>query len=409
MSETRGMRDLSGREAERAAKLKERAVKTFRLYGFEPLETTIVEDARTLMTNGGEEIRKEVFSVNDGTDRDLALRFDLTVPLARHIANNPHLPLPYKRYEIGPVFRNGPISISQGRYRKFTQMDADIVGADPYLADVETLTLGRELLQEFGLGTARIRVNDRRVLNNLLKGSGVPEELMLSAILAIDKIDKIGLEGVTDELSNKGILTASIERIIGLIAPRSSNDETLAAIEPYAGEALKHVSRIADAIDVQIRPDLARGLSYYTGITFEVFVDGFGNAIGAGGRYDDMIGSFAQANRAYPAVGISFGLERLINLATQDTHQEGLYLIPLEDAREHAIDVAQKLRSNGTSVFISTGKPIIESFVDAERRGYRYAGVLGSNEFASGSIGLRDLHTRTQRAVPLESVITEVR
>jgi histidyl-tRNA synthetase len=408
MIETRGMRDLSGNEAERAMILKERAIRTFRRYGFEPLETTIIEDARTLTMNGGDEIRKEIFSVSDGTERDLALRFDLTVPLARHVAGDPHLPLPFKRYEIGPVFRNGPISISQGRYRKFTQMDADIVGGDPYISDVETLSLGRDLLAEFGLGEAKIRLNDRRVLNDLLDAARIPKEHALNAILTIDKVDKIGIDGVATELSDQGISTASIDTIIGLIEPRRSNDETLAALEPHTGEALGYLSRIAETIDVEIRPDLARGLSYYTGLTFEVFIDGFENAIGAGGRYDDMIRSFAKTKREYPAVGISFGLERLISLMPSHNHQEGLYLIPLEDAAHQANNVSQKIRSYGIDVFLGSQRSIIESFNDAERRGYRYAGILGSRELISESIGLRDLRTREQRSIPIGSLSEEV-
>lgn len=412
---TRGMRDTTGSGAELAARLKERVTGTFRRFGYEPLETTIVENAETLVANGGEEIRKEIFAVTDGADRDLALRFDLTVPLARYVASDPHIALPFKRYEIGPVFRDGPISVAQGRYRKFTQMDADIVGGERYLTDLETLTLGGELLHDLGLGDARIRLNDRGVLNGILAHAGVPRELAEGVILTIDKIDKIGTEGVATELSERGVSTDSIDAITELIEPKATNAATIDWLanrleDERSSGPIAYLDRLTRSLEdsstrIELRPDLARGLSYYTGITFEIFTEGFGSAIGAGGRYDEMIGSFAQTNRAYPAVGISFGLERLASLMPTQDAREGVYLVALGDATNEALNVASRIRASGTNVFVGSGHDrIVEAFVDAERRGYAYAAILGSTELAEDSVSLRDLRSRTQTRVPIERI-----
>lgn len=412
---TRGMRDTAGADAELAARLKERVTGTFRRFGYEPLETTIVENAETLVSNGGEEIRKEIFAVTDGAERDLALRFDLTVPLARYVASEPHLPLPFKRYEIGPVFRDGPISVAQGRYRKFTQMDADIVGGERYLTDLETLALGGELLRDLDLGAARIRLNDRGVLNGILRHAGVPDALAQGAILTIDKIDKIGLDGITTELSEKGLDARSIDTIVELIDTKETNDATIARLansldDERSATAIAYLDRLARTLEaagtrIELRPDLARGLSYYTGITFEIFTEGFASAIGAGGRYDEMIGSFAQTNREYPAVGISFGLERLASLMPAYETREGVYLIALSDATDSALDVASRIRASGTNVFVGSGHDrLVEAFVDAEKRGYTHAAILGGRELEDGTVGLRDLRHRTQQHVPIEDV-----
>src|SRR3989338_3828779 len=289
-------------------------IKNFELFGFQPLETPTLQRYDILASKyaGGAEILKETFKLKDQGDRDLALRYDLTVPLAIYFALNPNVKLPFRRYEIGKVFRDGPISSE--RFREFWQCDVDVVGSGSMLAEAELLKLASKVFKELKLDII-IKVNNRKILDSMMKSCLIPDDKAASVILTIDKLEKIGVDSVKKELKEKDLSDIQIKKLISLLLFKGGNKEKLF----YFNKVLKDKRGLLEIEELLYIPDvvfdvtLARGLAYYTGTIFEIF---FKNseikaAVCSGGRYDEMIGNFLKNNQKYPAVGISFGLDRI--------------------------------------------------------------------------------------------------
>ncbi len=431
----KGNRDWYGKDAVIRNKVRDILRKVFERYGYVPLETPILEYKETLYYKGGSEIQKEVFTLQDQGKRDLGLRFDQTVPLGRFVATHPEIKFPFKRYVIGEVFRDGPAQPEQGRYRGFTQCDVDILGVKEMTAEAELLALAQDAFLELKLGDVEVKINNRKVLDGLLDAFGLPESAKMQAIITIDKLDKIGIEGVKDELvsfsevfnsdvnNSQKISPESINKLIEVFEFQGSNEEKYdflsKIINSVVGkDGLKEIKQLLDYTDVlgfdfvKLDPSLARGLNYYTGTTIEVYLKDkkiIKSAILAGGRYDNMIGEFKDANEEIPAVGFSFGLERLVTILSQTTTVDGIrpsltdiYLIPIGSV-EKCLQIAHDLRKHGVNVDMALQNKTVGKCINyADKAQIPYVGVVGENELKDNSITIKSLSSREQKTVKLE-------
>ncbi len=309
----KGTRDFNQEEMIARNKIVDALRETFERYSYSPLETPAFERYDVLSSKyaGGSEILKETFKFTDQGKRGLGLRYDLTVPLARFIGLNPNIKLPFKRYQIGEVFRDGPVE--KARYRQFSQCDVDIVGNKSMSADAEIIMLVSRAFKKLNLDV-EIKINNRKLLNDLLLKSGIDKEKLETVILTIDKLDKFGLDSVKKELKDKKINEKTINQIIKLINIKGNNKEKIDKIKKPVkdSEGISEINELISLlkilkINVEFDVSLARGLTYYTGTVIEVYLkkSNVKSSVCAGGRYDNMIGSFLGKNE-FPAVGISF-------------------------------------------------------------------------------------------------------
>lgn len=426
---TKGVKDWYGEDAILRNEIRDKLRKIFEKYGYNPLETPELEDVKVLGFKGGGEIQKEVFRLYDQGGRNLGLRFDQTVPLARFVGMHKEMKLPFKRYVIGPVFRDGPTQPEQGRYRIFTQCDVDIIGVKEMTAEAELFALAQDAFKELGLGDVEVKINSRKLLDGILDYAGVKDFAKLQAITALDKQDKIGLEGVEEELRSlemddqKLLEEGSIKKLLSVIGRKSTNDETYTAlakiINSHLGkEGLAEIKQLLDYSksmgleNIVFDPSLARGLNYYTGTTIEVYLknkDVVKSAILAGGRFDDMVGDFRGSGEELPAVGFSFGLERLAMILK--SYNEGLkgsvtdiYLIPLNTTME-SLGIAHNLRDQGLNVDMDLqGKGVKANIRYADASKIPYVGFIGDEELKEGVISVKRLKDGYQEKVKLEEV-----
>ncbi|RIK36355.1 MAG: histidine--tRNA ligase, partial [Chloroflexi bacterium] len=361
---------------------------------------------------------------------DAGMRYDLTVPLARVVAQyRAELPRVFKRYQIQPVYRaDRP---AKGRYREFFQCDVDIVGSTSPTVEAEVLAAGAQILQELGFGVDHpfaLRINHRGILRGLMETAGVPPTLEDSALVAIDKLDKIGLEGVRDELDVRGITHPVANILLDTIqaAPTEGNAAMLAWLgDVLEGSELgsKGVAGLKEVIALcahgpaaaylRVDPYLARGLSYYTGPIFEVDFPGFSGSGGGGGRYDDLIGMFS--GQSIPACGFSLGLERLLLLMEEQNmfpprlsgQPQALVTLYDEQTTGPSLRLAHRLRGAGLRVDVYPDTDRYgRQFKYADERKIRYALLLSPREVEAGVVAVKDLHSGDQVDVPDGEVVT---
>jgi histidyl-tRNA synthetase len=418
----RGVRDFLPEEALARQRITDVMRSVFERYGYAPLETPAIERKDVLFAKfaGGAEIMKEIFKVEDQGGRELALRYDLTVPLSKVVGMNPNLPKPFKRYQIQPVWRDGPIT--RGHYREFMQCDVDIVGTKSMMADAEILAVTEEVFRTLGLEVV-IKVNNRKLLDGILDYAGIKENKM-DAILSIDKLEKFGIEAVEKELSDKGFGTKAIESVLKILALKGNNNEVLEKAEKMmkSGEGkegtkeLRELLEYCDLMGVEIKIDisLARGLEYYTGPVYEVCLKNskMKSAVAGGGRYDKMIGMFIGRGE-YPATGISFGLEPIFEAmkeqkkAAQKTTTK-LLVIPIAALKE-AIKAAKALRQQGINTEVDVmGRGISANLAYANALGIPYVVFLGKEELKLGKLKLRDMKTGKEKFVETEKIKKEI-
>ncbi|MBS3162218.1 histidine--tRNA ligase [Candidatus Woesearchaeota archaeon] len=388
--------------------------KNFELYGFLPLETPTLQRYDVLASKyaGGAEILKETFKLNDQGNRDLALRYDLTVPLCIYVALNPNVKLPFKRYEIGKVFRDGPVSVE--RYREFWQCDADIVGSANILSDVETINLGLKIFNELKLDV-QFKVNNRKILDSVLESAGIPKDKETTSVLIIDKLEKIGIEGVKKELREDKLTDVQIEKLLRLVSVEGTNTEKLEFLKTKLNnkEGINEMEELVRYIpEIYFDPSLARGLSYYTGIIFEVKLNNSDvkSTITSGGRYDNIIGNFIGNNQKYPAIGISFGLDR-IELAIKERKVEitKAYVIPIKQT-EKAMEIVKALRDNGINSDLDLiGRSISKNLEYANTLGIPYAVIIGENEIKENKYTLRDMTTGKEEKLSVNELIKKLK
>lgn len=414
LERARGTKDFSGEEALQRQQIVSALRSVFELYGYNPLETPILEKFETLASKyaGGAEILKETFKLKDQGGRELGLRYDLTVPMCRFIATNPNLKMPFKRYQIGEVFRDGPLKL--GRYREFAQCDVDIVGVKSMAADAEMIAIAQDIFQRLQLNVV-IRVNSRKLLNGIVATAGIKAEKAETTILTLDKLEKLGQAAVEKELEGKGIPAASAKKLMALVTVKGSNSEKTKKLETETSssegkEGLKELqelfSNLEDSGNVEFEPSLARGLAYYTGTVFETFLkkSEITSAVAAGGRYDRMIGNFVGGNREYPAVGISFGLDIIEDALGMEKKERrktttSAYIIPIKAFAE-AQKIASQLRKNGINTDIDLNNRDVKKNLEyAAAAGIPYAVLIGEKEVKSGKVTLRDMKTGKEETV----------
>jgi histidyl-tRNA synthetase len=424
MRTVRGMRDLMGPEMRVKNYLISTAVEIFEQYGYEPLDSPAMELWETLSAKGGEEVEAETFKFTDKGDREVGLRFDLTVPLARIVATNPHLPKPFKRYATGKAWRyDRP---QAGRYREFEQADVDIVGATTPAADAEVVLIALEFLKRV-LGSAYvIRINNRKVLRGMTEIAGVPNELAFECFRAIDKLDKIGKTGVVEELAERGISKSQSDFLIDAITIKGSGLKTLekfcdllerSEIGIEGVDELKLMAEIFEESKVseQIEFDmsLARGLDYYTGPVFEGRYLGEPDvgAILGGGRYDNLIEKFG--GQQTPATGISLGIGRMIevvlakNAASNLKKHLDVFMAPISRSMlKYAMSYQTMLVQADVSCEVDlTERSLKKSLEQADLKNSRFTVIVGERDLESGLVSIRNMKSKKTEQVKTDRLI----
>ncbi|MFW5746655.1 MAG: histidine--tRNA ligase, partial [Nanoarchaeota archaeon] len=349
--------------------------------------------------------------------RDLGLRFEFTFALARYIAMNPQTKMPFKRYQMGPVFRDGPIK--SGRYREFWQCDVDIVGSKKTMADAEIVLLADAVFKALDLAVA-IEINNRKLLYEMMAYAGIAEEQQTSAIIIVDKLKKMGRDGVAQELKEKGLADGQIEKLMELLMLTGSNADMLKALQEKLPDSvglseLEELFGWLDAAGVTYTflPSLARGLGYYTGPIFEVFLTDeklMSSSIAGGGRWDEMVGQYiGNPKMATPAVGISFGIEPIMEILKQ---KEGLeqqttarfFIIPMGTEKK-SLTIAQRLRSQGLRVAIDlNGRNMKKNLNYVNKLNIPYAIIIGQDELDAEKIKLKDMKSGDEQLIPVDEV-----
>jgi len=381
----------------------------FQSYGFDPLETPSLEYAKILLEKSGEEANKLIYRFKDQGNRDVALRYDLTVPLSRVIAQYPDIPKPFKRYQIQPVWRAD--KPQKGRYREFTQCDVDIVGSSSPLADAEIIVIIYDILKKIGFENFIIRINSRQILFSIMQSAGVPQNKTLSVIQSIDKLDKISFEEVKQELITKNIKPEIIEKIFRLI--KKAKPDLF----------LQQVLSLVKKLDVpknffRFDPVLARGLDYYTGPICEAIIEESKiGSIAGGGRYDKLIGMFT--DKDIPACGTTIGIDRIIdvikelNLWPELSSTTTQVLVTLFDKffLNQAIEISQMLRSENinTEIYLDFEDRLEKQLKYADKKGIPFAVTFGPEEIQKNTVILKNLKTRTQKEIQKSNFIKEIK
>ncbi|PLR74881.1 histidine--tRNA ligase [Bacillus sp. UMB0728] len=389
-------------------------------YGCKPLETPILNYTELLASKygGGAEILEEMYTLSDRGGRDLALRYDLTIPFAKAAAMNPGLRLPFKRYEIGRVFRDGPIKT--GRLREFTQCDVDIAGADSQLAEAELMVMALDAFSRIGLDVT-IQYNNRKLLSGMLQEFGVPEEKSNEAILVLDKLEKAGWKKVSEELAAKGIGDEAIQRTASFISDtnigklayyKELEDKNVLLKEGL--QELKELEGYLTYLDccrkANFNPFLARGLDIYTGTIYEIFLTDrtLASSIGSGGRYDNAIGGFIGSGKKVATVGISFGLDVIFTAVSQSLSRKepestaDYYLIPINTPKE-SLALAQYLRGKGWRVEMELGgRKVSKALEKANKDNIREVILLGAEEVSNNQYKIRDMKTGEEKIVKFD-------
>lgn len=411
----KGMRDFLPVDMIKRQYVFDTVQEVFQRYGFEPLQTPVIELNETLYGKYGEDAENLIYSVKHGrSDKDeLSLRYDLTVPLARVFAQYENdLTLPFKRYQIAPVFRGE--RPQKGRYREFYQCDADIVGIGSMAADAEILSMTIAALRQLGFPQFTVKINHRQLLIAIGQYSGVPDNQLPDLYRSVDKFDKVGAEGVARELTQRGIAADVVTRMMELITsqrPGTENldfmDEVLGKLEGAKG-SIRELRELAGHLqDGNVPPEfyefdftMVRGLGYYTGPIFETVIKepNLGSITG-GGRYDGLIGLFRK--ESLPTTGTSLGIERIIDLLDElklypahigGTVVQVLVTVFNEDTREASTRLTADLRAAGlrTELYLDD-KKLGKQFNHADKKGIPVVVILGPDEVAAGMVNLKRL------------------
>lgn len=381
----------------------------FELYGFLPIETPTLQRYEALASKyaGGAEILKETFKLKDQGDRNLGLRYDFTVPLAVFVSQNPQIKMPFKCYQIGPIFRDGPVE--KGRVREFWQCDVDTVGSRTAGGEAQLLNLASSIFEKLKLPIV-IKVNNIKILNSILDLANVASDKE-SVLLTIDKFYKIGAEGVKKELKEKGLAESQIKKIIEILEIKGTDKEKIKKLRRLLKnqEGLNEIEALIDLVykDVEFSLPLARGLSYYTGNIFEIALKNSNLSIAGGGRYDNMISRFLDSNKEYRAVGISFGVDRIYELL-KDRKMEPLikvYVIPIE-TQQDSLKIARELRKAGINTdVVLTRRDISKNLEYASSLGIPFVVIVGPKELKKKSVKLRDMKTGKERILKIKDIV----
>ena len=406
-------------------KMKNTIQKTYESFGFLPLDTPIIEDAKILLAKAGGETEKQIYRFMKG-ENDLALRFDLTVPLAKYVTEYyDKLSFPFKRYQIGKVYRGE--KPQRGRYREFYQCDIDIIG-DGELSVVNDAELASVIYKTFlnlGFDDFTICINNRKILNGLFEGLDVKEN-SVEILRTIDKLDKIGPEKVRKELCEE-ISEDKVDTIMNFISISGNNDEKIKALEKINilnntwSEGLSDLKEVVKFIRIFMVPEenfkidltIARGLDYYTGTVYETFLNKYRNlgSVCSGGRYDNLTEFYS--TRKMPGVGISIGLSRLFFqltdsniISVENQSIADVLVISMDNNYEKCAQIASTLRQNGLKVQVDfEDKKIAKKFKYADKLNINYVIVIGEDEIKNNVVTLKNMITGEQNTVTLEESI----
>jgi len=400
----------------------------YRSYGYRPIDTPALEHSEILFGKGGSESDRQMYRFEDAGGRDVALRFDLTIPLARFAAQHiGQLGTPFKRYHIAAVWRGE--NTQRGRYREFLQCDFDTIGTESLVADVETGLVIYDLFAALGFERYTIRVNNREVLSGMLELAGLADATT-PVLRAIDKLAKVGREGVAAELAaTAGATSTQIDRILAFCDISGSIEDVLAGLSEQVGASpvgAEGVARLegffsgveAAGCDLErfsLDPSIARGLDYYTGIVFEAFLDDLPE-IGSccsGGRYDDLASLYTK--QKLPGVGASLGVDRLLaameelNVGTQDFAAADVLVTMFDATRaDDYVSMASELRRAGISAEVyPDARKLGVQLKYADGRGHRLAVIAGEQEFAAGQVRIKDLASASEVDVPVAELVSE--
>lgn len=414
----KGTRDLMPDEMALRQEIIGRIRKVFESYGFLPLETPAIESWEVLSAKGagGPEILDETYNFEDKGGRRIGLRYDLTVPLARVIAMNPNLPLPFKRYQIDRVWRYG--DIAKGRSREFWQADIDIVGAGGMLADAEIIACTIDAFISLGFEKFLVRLNNKKVLSALVRAVEIDERKVTEVLRVIDKLDKVGVDGVREELAGK-IPREKAERILELIGSKGEPGEILEKVEKIVEnfeEGVNGVKELRELISflkemkvaekIRIDLSLARGLDYYTGPIFEVFVSKEIGSLAGGGRYDGMVGLFL--GRDIPATGISLGIERIAEIMKKEVAVgSGVFVANVnEEVVKECLKIARKFREAGIPAsFDLRGRNLAKQLEYANSLKIPFVIVVGPKEIKGGKFRVRNFKTGEEVSLNIEEAV----
>ena len=450
VSTPKGMRDFSPSEMAKRNFIFNTIEKHFKRFGFEQIETPTMENRETLTGKYGEEGDRLIFNVLKSGDylnkvqgdinalrsegltsaiSDKALRYDLTVPFARFVVQHQNdIAFPFKRYQIQPVWRaDRP---QKGRYREFYQCDADIIGSDSLINEVELIKLFDLVLSDLGMKDFTIKFNHRKLLNGLAELIGRPEKL-IDITIAIDKLDKIGKDKVEEELRTRGLSDAELDKLQPLFGLEGSNREVLDSIRSILNgievgqEGIAEVEEVLELIDaiglkkakLQLDLSLARGLNYYTGCIFEVVTNEVEmGSICGGGRYDDLTGIFGL--KGMSGVGISFGADRIydvmeqLSLFPQDIEVQSQLMIANfgKEEAKYGLGILQKLREAGiASEIYPDAAKLGKQFKYADQKKIPYVLVIGTEEMKSGKFQLKHMQSGEQSSLGIEEVIEKLK
>jgi histidyl-tRNA synthetase len=403
--------------------LKNRIVETlkeiFELYGFDPFETPCLANYETLASKyaGGAEILKETYQLVDRGGRKLGLRYDLTVPLCRVIAST-RISKPFKRYEIGKTWRDGPMKT--GRYREFWQCDVDVVGPQDIATDAEFIAIAEAVFKKLGLDV-EIKINSRKLLDGILQYAGIEKSLWNPVLQSTDKLAKLGEGEVRKELKEKSIAEEKIEKVLQVMLSKKAGfselEKTLS--NEIAKDGIRELEALlsyaknfgVDMKNVKWDISLSRGLDYYTGTVYEVYLKNskITSAVAGGGRFDEIIGGFSGSG-SIPAVGISFGLDVIMDaMREKEKWQKSVVTVFVanvnEETRQKSIEIAQKLRSAGISTdFDLMNRNLKKQFDYVNTKKIPFCVVIGPKELKENCVVVRNMESGKEEKVKIEQL-----
>ena len=409
MKNVKGSYDYGTQEERVRAYIRNTLTKVFVKYGYQGIETPIINyyDLMALKYNDDAEILNEVYKLSDQGGRKLALRYDLTVPFAKYIAMNKDLVLPFKRFEIGNVFRDGPVKV--GRNREFIQCDVDVVGIDNRLIEAELMSLYIEGYKALDIEVT-LKYNNRKIMQGMIEECGIESEKVSDVITVIDKFDKLSDQEIKIEFTNIGLDSDTINKLLEVfkldfkgIKLKYGNSDNVNLIEGI--EEIDELNTYIDKLGLRdvstFSAVLARGQSYYTGVVFEVYEKNgiISSAIGGGGRYDNLITDFIDDGNKYPAVGVSFGLDVIYTIIKDREEFKkksliDLYIIPL-DTQLESLRIANKLREMGYNIEIDSSKRKIGKAINfADKSNIENVLILGSDEVLNKEFSIKNIVTK---------------
>lgn len=422
LKNVKGSIDYGGKDAIIRNYISKTLQEVFEKYGYSPLETSILcyYDLLALKYDENNDILKEIYKVSDQGNRNLALRYDLTVPFAKYIATNKEIRLPYKRYEIGKVFRDGPIK--KGRVREFIQCDVDSVGIQGQMVEAELISIFIEGYKKLGIDII-IKYNNRKLMNGLIEICNISKDKINQTITLIDKMEKMSKEELMQELYRLELEENQIEELFNYLNMELDNLKYLfkdtentnlkEGIEEL-NELNKYITTLKLNEYVKFSPSLARGQEYYTGTIFEVYAknENIKSSIGGGGRYDNMIGEFINDGKKYPAVGISFGLDVIFEILKERIDYDNnikVYIIPMKN-NVLALEIASNLRNNNINVDIEMNNlKLKKALNNVNDQKIPIVIILGEDEIKENKIIIKDMINSIQITENMENYLETIK